>query len=1612
MDAPKQKPFLSRRPVKYLFAVVAIALVVAAGWWMAGRKVWTDGRSGASAIRVLTADEDPRQVLWTPSQKVLPADFRFASGAGEDHLYEPALSPDGTELFFVRGKAGLPAGDVQDGQPAATSGADIFLSRKKNTRWRDPVRLDGVNSRHDDLGPRMTADGRFLLFYSNRPGGQGGYDLWAAARDDDGAFGEPFNLGAGVNSEFDEYGPAPSVDGKRLYFSTNRTAAGKEQRTAWRATIRAATTTDFDLWSADLAEIAPAAPSRAAVPATQPAASATQPAPGPAPTLLATAAAEVPGVNTPSHEGAPCVSPAGDFLYFASNRAGGQGKFDLYRSRIRQGLAGEPENLGPSINTADNETDPQLAHGGFKLYYSSDRLPEIRPEETRAVAGTPSAGAGAGAASGASSGGTASPVELADGRGRGYDLFETDSREVYPERQGRPLPVVGWAMLAMVAGALLLLPLLFLLVRNINRRNLTLLQRCFLAALCLYAMFLLWTTSKHVVMEAYPSLAADLGLVEVRVNLDPKIEESNVAMAIRQQSSSDLPVAAAPAGQLAQQVAGGEVIEAAPDVAVHVPQAAVGAEAMSVVVAAPRPDLAKSTAAPMTLVAPSVAPTPQPVDVKIDLGQRLQQVEAAVVVQTPPAPAAAPTVVPPSPVRPAAVPMPEVPSAQPVVSAGSLAQEIGPVAPSVPPVDAGRMAAAVATPAPGAAPAIDVPTPAGMKVAGRDAQIPAAAPPAAAPIQPLAGPLHPNAAPMPQVQSIPAAGAATGGDAGSMAAAPGVGAIRSADAAARLAGVAPNLPAGELVRNPEIAAPKMDIAPLAGGDPQTPVAGADHAVGMSRQDLPTGDLAGGAGVQSPLLPKLPTAGGDTPSMAGGAAPGNTANAIVGIHRPGATVRPNAAATQPAAAAGLGELAIRRPATQPSLAEPSLANAVNTSPMGLQPATRPADAAVTAGSAATAISAVVPAAVPQAAAGQSTLAATPATRPAGVAVAAAALRITGPVVGDAPGAAAMVASDVRISSPPPSAGPVAAIAPEPAAALSALPPAAKIDPASPPTFASADGAGAVPPATPAATNGPGNAGASLASATVVAPRSVQVAPVLPAPTVDGAGAGQSLAGIDGPQMNLPRVAPATPGPVAGAGQGSPEGIGAAAGGGPDGGKIAATRVNGSEPAIQRPAALSASVPGVNQRIGQGGTGGPVVAAGVRPGVGVVPGLDIAPNVSVSAPKLGVPDALFQRSVEQRRPMIEKLGGTKESEDAVERGLAWLARMQEPDGRWTFVSSSGKKSKSKSAGVHDMALTGLSVLAFLAADHSPSKEGPYQQVVAGGVDWIISQQTEDGDLRGGKEQRGAGSGRANMYDHGIATMAVAEAALMSGDRRYMDAALRAADYICDVQNKKTGGWRYLPGETGDTSVFGWQILALHNAELLGFQTPGEVRERSLKFLSLVSSGKTKILAGYTPGQGPTPPMTAEALFCRVLLDEPISDAQAKEVVEFLGRDQPSAKNKDLYYWYYMSLSMAQLQANPQVRQAWDRWNVRCRDTLIATQARGGDQDGSWTDSRWGEQGGKVYSTALATLTLEVYYRYLPLEQAAPEAVAAPVPAAPADPARKTRPRGPVGPKLEPN
>ncbi|MCB9840156.1 MAG: PD40 domain-containing protein [Phycisphaeraceae bacterium] len=446
-----------------LAGIVGTLVLVVAGalaWQFASTRgqVVTDG----SRIRVAADDAPVREVLWEPADILpdwindpgVPGD----AGRGEEN-YEPRLTNDGNRLLFVRGRAG--------------GGADLFGAERTRDGWGEPFPLASINTEDaDELGPALTGDGRTLYFYSDRAGGQGGYDLWLVRRLDDpeaslrdAEWGEAQNLGPLVNSAYNDYAPAPSPDGATLYFASNRPLPEEQTHDPsdnWPATVREQIERrTYDLYAAPLTPRGHALAERLAA------------------------------LCTDANEGTPAVSPAGDFLYFASDRAGGAGGLDIYRARLRDGVAPRAEALGWPINTPANELDPALSMHGFALHFSSDRAPTPEHAETDGDS-------------------TGTDGATSAERPHAYAIYSTVSREVFRERD----PVLAgfdwaaawgaiWPWLLLLALLLLLLLLLrrFLRDEDLKRRwrTLSLLAKCLILSLLLHALlaalFTVWYVS-------------------------------------------------------------------------------------------------------------------------------------------------------------------------------------------------------------------------------------------------------------------------------------------------------------------------------------------------------------------------------------------------------------------------------------------------------------------------------------------------------------------------------------------------------------------------------------------------------------------------------------------------------------------------------------------------------------------------------------------------------------------------------------------------------------------------------------------------------------------------------------------------------------------------------------------------------------------------------------------------------------------------------------------------------------------------------------------------------------------------------------------------------------
>lgn len=344
----------------------------------------------------------------------------------------------------------------------------------------------------------------------------------------------------------------------------------------------------------------------------------------------------------------------------------------------------------------------------------------------------------------------------------------------------------------------------------------------------------------------------------------------------------------------------------------------------------------------------------------------------------------------------------------------------------------------------------------------------------------------------------------------------------------------------------------------------------------------------------------------------------------------------------------------------------------------------------------------------------------------------------------------------------------------------------------------------------------------------------------------------------------------------------------------------------------------------------------------------------------------------RIAPDRLALAKRFGASEESENAVKQALDWLAANQDPDGRWNprrhgageerFESGRDRQGAGKRA---DTGVTGLAVLAFAASGHT-HQQGPYAATVQKAIKFLLDVQGPDGNLGG------PAATYEFMYCHGIATLALSEILGLSGDRRLRDPVASAVAYTVASQDPWGGGWRYRPQEAGDTSQLGWQLMALRSAELAGISVPRSVWDAASRYLDTVSAGTHGGLASYRPGDRATRTMTAEALVCRQLLGLSSAHPAAREAGDFLLGELPGEGVPNRYYWYYATMAMYQLQGSH-----WELWNRALQRTLLATQRRDGPLAGSWDPTtRWDGYGGRVYATALATLCLEAYYRFLPL------------------------------------
>jgi Squalene-hopene cyclase C-terminal domain len=364
----------------------------------------------------------------------------------------------------------------------------------------------------------------------------------------------------------------------------------------------------------------------------------------------------------------------------------------------------------------------------------------------------------------------------------------------------------------------------------------------------------------------------------------------------------------------------------------------------------------------------------------------------------------------------------------------------------------------------------------------------------------------------------------------------------------------------------------------------------------------------------------------------------------------------------------------------------------------------------------------------------------------------------------------------------------------------------------------------------------------------------------------------------------------------------------------------------------------------------------------------------PDLAIIKERVGNKDGrkygMVARDPRLRVEVVKAEGGTTQTEAAVARALRWMQRHQHSDGSWGIHDFN--KPEQCSCGNHsdirdNTAGTALALLPYLGAGQS-HLVGIYKEEVSKGLRWLIEHQKENGDLR-------TTTGESGMYAHGQAAIVLCEAFAMTGDEEIRVPAQKAIDFIVEAQYVD-GGWRYnnTPRtQTGDTSVVGWQLMALQSARAANLNVPQQTFARAGSFLNKVQK-EDGAKYSYQPGSGATPTMTAEGLLCRLYLGWSKDEPALTDGVQYLLKSHSPTRSRELgiYYWYYATQTL-----HHYGNDEWDKWNSEMRDILVETQQTEGHAAGSWTPrEQWSSRGGRLFNTALAACTLEVYYRHLPI------------------------------------
>lgn len=298
-----------------------------------------------------------------------------------------------------------------------------------------------------------------------------------------------------------------------------------------------------------------------------------------------------------------------------------------------------------------------------------------------------------------------------------------------------------------------------------------------------------------------------------------------------------------------------------------------------------------------------------------------------------------------------------------------------------------------------------------------------------------------------------------------------------------------------------------------------------------------------------------------------------------------------------------------------------------------------------------------------------------------------------------------------------------------------------------------------------------------------------------------------------------------------------------------------------------------------------------------------------------------------------------GFVRALDDSYLRGLNFLQSRQEDAGGWRDSSYGSEPG-----------VMGMAILAFLSRGDDP-EFGPYSGAISRSVDAIIKKQNEETGYIG-----------SSMYNHGFATLALAEFYGMTNDRRIGPALRKATQLILASQKRNPkGGWRYSPeSKDADTTVSGAQMVALFAARNAGIQVPDEAFEKGKAFLLSCQDNNGGF--GYQTNSGANLPRTAIGSLVLSLAGETKSEAYEKSVDYLRQNAKFGDRGHKFYSLYYTSQAMFRVSPGD-----WNTWNLENVRRLQNSQLENGSWNGNY---------GNIFATSSALLSMALNYRYLPI------------------------------------